>query len=308
MIVIDAPPSYHFNDAAVATGNVQKHLCLFLDKKLAFNHHMKEKLAKTMKGINVIRKLSNALPRHSLVTIYKSFVRAHDQPNNDKFCQRIESMHYNAAKQNHIKNLRLESLKFRRLCTLFKIKSSDLLKYLFDYIPQESQSHNIRSITIISKFYCRTDLFKYSFFPFTINEWNNINWKNSNTESLISLRKNWSTIAKSSPTGLKLLTRLKFCLGHFNSNRFSHNFPNCVNLLCSCSLEIESLSHIFLHCHFFTNIRLTLLEELAKIDLIILNLCYNSIVEKPFYGSSKYDMNQNSDFLNATIKYVGEVF
>ena len=39
------------------------------------NHYVKEKLAKAMKETNVNRKLSNVLHRHSLVTIYKSFVR-----------------------------------------------------------------------------------------------------------------------------------------------------------------------------------------------------------------------------------------
>ena len=48
-----AYPSIHFNDAQVAKGNVQKHLGLFLDGKF-----------RDMKGINVIRKLSNVLPRH----------------------------------------------------------------------------------------------------------------------------------------------------------------------------------------------------------------------------------------------------
>ena len=55
---------------------------------------------------------------------------------------------------------------------------------------------------------------------------------------------------------------------------------------------------------FFTNICLTCLEELAKTDLNILNICDNSIVEVILYGSSKYDMNQNSNILNATKKNV----
>lgn len=93
-----APPLYHFNDAAVSSSNVQKYLGSFLDKFLTFNQHIKDKLAKTMKGINAIRKFSNVLPRRSLVNIYKSFVRTHlkhrlyVQPNNDKSCQRTEDM------------------------------------------------------------------------------------------------------------------------------------------------------------------------------------------------------------------------
>ena len=72
-----AHPLIYFDDAVVATGNVQKHLGLFLNEKLILNHHLKEKPAKDMKGISVIRKLGNVLPSHSLVTIYKSLLRSH---------------------------------------------------------------------------------------------------------------------------------------------------------------------------------------------------------------------------------------
>ena len=57
-------------------------------------------MTKAMKGIAVIKRLSKTLPRHSLHTIYKSFVRPHldygdilyDQPNNKRFYQKIETM------------------------------------------------------------------------------------------------------------------------------------------------------------------------------------------------------------------------
>ena len=66
-----------FNDSAVARVNIKKQVDLFLNEKLKFSHHIKEKLDKAMKGVSVIKKLSNVPPRHTLVTIYKSFVRPH---------------------------------------------------------------------------------------------------------------------------------------------------------------------------------------------------------------------------------------
>ena len=86
-----------FNDIPVSRVSFQKHLGIYLDEKLNFNHHIKEKMTKAMKGIGVIKRLSKMLPRHSLLTIYKSFVRPHldygdtlyDQPNNKKFCQKM---------------------------------------------------------------------------------------------------------------------------------------------------------------------------------------------------------------------------
>ena len=52
-----------------------------------------------------VKGLSNILPRDALLTIYKSFVRPHvdygdiiyDQPQNESFCNKLESIQYNAA-------------------------------------------------------------------------------------------------------------------------------------------------------------------------------------------------------------------
>ena len=48
-----------------------KHLGIILDEKLNFNEHLKEKLSKAYKGIAVLRKLHNIIPRIYLLTIYK---------------------------------------------------------------------------------------------------------------------------------------------------------------------------------------------------------------------------------------------
>ena len=84
-------PDLVFNNTPVHQTHYQKHLGVYLDMKLNFKLHIKEKISKAMKGICIIKKLSNVLPRKSLITIYKSFVRPHldygdliyDQPNNE---------------------------------------------------------------------------------------------------------------------------------------------------------------------------------------------------------------------------------
>ena len=91
-------PTIFFNEIPVTHTSCQKHLGIHLEEKLNFNTHMKEKIAKANKGIGIICKLAHVLPRESLVTIYKSFVRPHidygdiiyDQPNNDSFCNMNE--------------------------------------------------------------------------------------------------------------------------------------------------------------------------------------------------------------------------
>ena len=125
-------PITTFNTIPVAHTPYQKHLGLYLDEKLNFNRHINVKISKANKGIGIIERLSHILPRKSLITIYKSFIRPHlycdviyDQSYNESFCSKTEQIQYNAAlaiagairgkSQSKLYNeLGLESLKFRR--------------------------------------------------------------------------------------------------------------------------------------------------------------------------------------------------
>ena len=66
---VSHPPLY-FNKNHVVVCSYQKHLGVFVDKKLNFQHHIKESIATASKGIGVINKLNNVLPRNALLSIY----------------------------------------------------------------------------------------------------------------------------------------------------------------------------------------------------------------------------------------------
>ena len=95
------------------------------------------------------------------------------------------------------------------------------------------------------------------------------------------------------PVGLKLLTRLRLGLSHLNQLKFNHNFQDCSNPLCSCSLKVKSVSHFFLHCHYYSNICSALLNELQSIDINLINREDDIVAEALLYGSTKFDTNQN---------------
>ena len=98
-------PDLVFNNMPIHQTHYQKHLGVHLDMKLNFKLHITEKISKAIKGVCVIKKLSNVFSRKSLIAVYESFVRPHldygnliyDQPNNESFCQRIESVQHNAS-------------------------------------------------------------------------------------------------------------------------------------------------------------------------------------------------------------------
>ena len=101
---INHPPLY-FNENLVKLSSTQKHLGMILDTKLDFSLHLKNVQNKVNKTIGLLCKLQDTLPRTSLITIFKSFIRPrldygdliYDRTYNTSFHQNIESIQYNAG-------------------------------------------------------------------------------------------------------------------------------------------------------------------------------------------------------------------
>ena len=70
-------PLLYFNDNLVKSSSTHKHLGIMLDTKLDFSLHLKNIQNKVNKTIGLLRKLQDTLPRTSLITIFKSFIRPH---------------------------------------------------------------------------------------------------------------------------------------------------------------------------------------------------------------------------------------
>ena len=69
-------PHFIFNNNKVIQTPYQKHLGMFLDNKLNFGEHLKYISNKVNKSIGLLHNLQNSLPRRSLVTTYKSFIKS----------------------------------------------------------------------------------------------------------------------------------------------------------------------------------------------------------------------------------------
>ena len=98
-------PLLVFNNAIVSQTNLQKHFGVMLDLKLTFEEHLLNVFKKVNRKIGLWCKLQYVLPRITLVTIYKAFVRPHldfgnmlyDQAFNNCSHDRLESIQYNAC-------------------------------------------------------------------------------------------------------------------------------------------------------------------------------------------------------------------
>ena len=199
----------------------------------------------------------------------------------------------------------------RKLCCLYKIMSSKRPSYLYDILPLLQRSQQNQGF--FQPLLCRTEIFKNSFLPYTINEWNKIDPYIRKIDSYVGFRKKLLSFIKPTenktfsiydPFGIKLLNRLRVDFSHLNEHKFRHNFTDTLNPLCSCSLETETTAHFFLRCRNYTDVRLTLLKELYRIDNSITLRQPNELLRIILYGDSKFKDNVNKQILIATIQFI----
>ena len=198
------------------------------------------------------------------------------------------------------------------LCTFFKWKIYGKPEYLLKKIPSSQIHYNTRNAYQVETYYCRTDI-ENSFFPYTIVEWNKLDVDIQKSKScatfsnaLVKLHRPIQCImySISNPVGLQLLTCLRLGLSHLNKHRFNHNFQNCINLLHSCSLEIESTFHFLVPCHNYRNICVTLLNSIAEIIGNTFNINDECLFNLLLFDSIKYTEIDSSHIVNTTIKYL----
>ena len=331
-------PDLYFNELKVKRVSAQKHLGLVLDEKLNFNLHLKTVTDKIIKSIGVLRKLRFYVPRHSLITIYKSFIRSqleyadviYDQPSYDSFSDRLESIQYNSAlaitgavrgtsKEKIYNELGLEYLSsrrwFKRLCLFYKIVYNKTPAYLRDIIPKQRHFRNTRNQYMIPQFFCRTDCFSNSFFPYSIREWNKLDRHITQINSFQTFR---NTLLKSirpvpnsifdacDPLGIQLLTRLRLGLSHLQDHKFKHGFNDVINPFCQCNMEIESVSHFYLRCPNFSTQRNDLMNELHNVNSSITDMDHSSLTDLLLFGNKSFTKEVNSKILEISIKFIKE--
>ena len=188
-------PVVYFDNKPVKSSQIHKHLGMILDSNLSYEHHIKSILNKVNKAIGLLRKFQLILPRHSLITIYKAFIRPHldygdviyDRAFNESFHQRLESIQYNAAiaitgtirgtsSEKLFQELGLETLKsrrwFRKLYLFYKILHIKSPSYLLKLIPENNSLYVSRSAlkNQIPFFKLKTNFCRKFLFPSSYNQ------------------------------------------------------------------------------------------------------------------------------------------
>ena len=164
-----------------------------------------------------------------------------------------------------------------------------------------------------TSFYCRTKYFQNSFLPCVIREWNKLDPENRSCLSYNSFRKPLLNFIRPSENkifnihdqlGIKLLTRLRLGFSHLSEYEFRQNFEDTLNLLCSCSIEAETMLHFFLQCQFFNNIQEILINNLMNIERFFPLLSQEKLTSVLLYGSDALDSKKNRKVLICTVQFI----
>ena len=273
---------------------------MILDSKVRYENHLQSVFRRVNKTIILLRKFQSTLPRKSLVTIHKSFIRPYldygdviyDRASKESFHKSLESLQYSAAiaitggirgtsSEKLFQELGLETLKsrswLRKLCLFYKSIKEQSAAYLFQLIPENKIPYTTRNVqkSQIPFSKRKTNFFKNYFFVSVILEWNKLDVNIRNSASCNILKRVILTFITAesnhvfnvdSSEGLKFLTRIRLGLSHLADHKFRHNFQDCVYPVCSCGQGIETSTHFLLHCSNYHCARQTLIEKRKKID------------------------------------------
>ena len=171
---------------------------------------------------------------------------------------------------------------------------------MINLIPKYKPTTRTRKSSI-SPYKCRTNCFKHSFFPSTLNDWFNldINIKNLESISLFKCR-------------LLHVGYIQYCRPYRikipNSSLLRHDFLDFPNPLRSCSLETEDTSHYLRHWHHFSNCHIDLMNNAKSVCDNFESMSDDLKKNVLLYGDSRFNEFTNIFILEATITHIKKLW
>ena len=151
------------------------------------------------------------------------------------------------------------------------------------------------------------------YLPSALVKWNKLDSDIRNSPSYLTFKKKVLNFIRprsndvfnfSHPKGLIFLTRLGVGFSHVREHKLKHSFFDTLNLICSCSFDIETLNHLFLYCPRFTNERQNLLLKNERIIYNIWRKTDTSITSILLYGDSNFSAELSTNITNLSIYYI----
>ena len=300
-----------FDGVPIKNVSTHKHLGVTLSDDARWKDHVTSSLHKAWQRVGILRSLKFQLNRTSLERMYFSYIRplleysdvvwdnCSNELKNDVEAVQTEAARIvtGATKLCNIHKLMAElgweSLASRRkkhrLLLLYKMVNSNSPQYLSNLIPRPTQArYQLRNLDHIPLVHARTQLYKNSFLPATIRDWNSLPQSVRNSSSLEMFKSAINRSNRHIPPhyhvgtrrGQILHTRLR--LGCSSLNHDLHRKSIVDSPLCRCG-EIETVKHFLLDCDRYHFLRQSL----------IANIPCPPTLENFLYGNDRLSVQEN---------------
>lgn len=310
-----------------------KHLGVIFNNKGTWSDHINYISAKALKKIGILRSLKYTFDRQTLETMYFSFVRSGIEYASSVWdsctqneTNQLESIQIDAARivtglprYCSIDRLFVEvgwlSLQKRReikkLILMYKIFNNLAPVYLTELLPPtvgHFQHHFLRNNFNIHNFRPRTAIFANSYFPSTINLWNELDQDIRSSGSIgqfVYRLKQKYAINKPPAWYLHgnrkfniLLCRLRNKCSILKSDLFRCNLVD--SEACVCGYQTESVYHYFFQCPIYVMQREQLMRSMSNIGLSVNIINLNLLL----CGSSNMSYDKNIQIVDIVHVYM----
>ncbi len=321
-------PNLSMNGQSLNTFKEHKHLGLTMSEDGKWNTHISTYINKAWQRIGMLRCFKFLLNRTALERMYISLIRPLLEYADVVWSnctlelkKQLESVQIEAARivcgatklcniEKLYHELKWETLDNRRnnhkLLLLYKMKNNKTPSYLSDLIPQQTQDRYIlRNASDIPLIPCRTQLYKNSFLPSTIRDWNRLSEPIRNAPSIMSFKARLNKHKSKAPPlynvgsrqGQILHCRLRLSCSSLNFDLHRRSIIDTPN--CTCG-AIETTKHFLLHCNKYQHLRQLYFGNLPCPPLVD-NLLYGS--ERLTFEENKYIFIQVQKYLLATKRF-----
>ena len=280
-------PSLLMNNTSLTEVTCHKHLGVSFSSNGSWTDHIQYIIGKSSKKLSLLRNLKFIIDRKSLQTIYYTFIRPLLEYGDIVWdnitlgqSQMLENIQLEAArivtgatKLTSHDRLYIETswdpLVVRRrkhkIIHFHKIVHGHCPSYLTNILPARHlniHTHNTRRANDFCRVNCRTNLYKDSFLPSSVNLWNSLPDNIKHSPSINNLKAFLNTDTHSVPKhyyycnnrqGQIHHTRLRMNCSSLNDHLFRRNLID--SPLCPCKLSSETTEHFLLHCPIYQQLR-----------------------------------------------------
>lgn len=323
-----------YNNNTIAQEKTHTHLGITLSSDATWGDHISRVYEKAALRLNILRMLKYDLDRKSLSRFYLSYIRPILEYGNiiwDACTQQqsnlLESIQLDAARiitglrrgTSHsilYAELGWSSLTERRknskLIHFYKILNNETPSYLnaiLDRYNQHQTEYTLRNQNLRYPV-PRTTSFKNSFFPSTIDAWNNLDDNLNNATSLYDFKKVLKQRILKPPVYFEygkrkeniLLCQLRNFKSQLNLDLYNDHLSDSPS--CSCGAPRESTNHYLLECPNYKEQRQELIDILQLYPTIYETITISS--GDLLQGNSNLNKDNNCILLDSVMNYINK--